>query len=683
MARKRSRSPQRDTVNPFTKESYSTHFYELLEVRKQLPVYEALPKILKTIRKKQVVIIQGETGSGKTTQVPQALLQEYTKIACTQPRRVAAMSVAKRVAEECEVTLGEEVGYSIRFEEVSGEKTRLKYLTDGMLLREAMLDPLLSDYQVIVLDEAHERTLATDVLFGMLKEVLSQRKEIKLVVMSATLDAEKFQNYFEGAPLVTVPGRLFPVEVFFTQEAEEDYVSAAVRTVLQIHSFEEPGDILVFLTGEEEIENACTEIQRQVRRYGESIGKLSVIPLYSSLPPRQQQKIFEDPPPPNSKQIPGRKCIVSTNIAETSLTIEGIVYVVDCGLSKQKVYNPRLRVESLLVSPISKASAKQRTGRAGRTKPGKCYRLYTQETYQNELQETAHPEILRSNLAAVVLTLKVLGIHNLVNFDFMDPPSPETMMRALEELNFLEALDDEGELTQQGNLMAQFPLQPELAKVLVSSPKFKCSEDVLTLVAMLSSHNPFVRPKDCEQEADRAKSQFAHPESDHLTLISLYNAYCAAGKKPEWCNRNYINPRSMRAAGEVRAQLQGKMKSLGLPIVTKDKNKSESIRKCMVTGYFMQIAFRQKSSYYETLREKQVVALHPSSTLTTKPEWALYSEYVVTSKNYIRTVSSVKGEWMLELAPHYFQLEGFPDTQGKKHLLRLRKILSKKQHLLI
>lgn len=376
------------------------------------------------LRSHQTTILVGETGSGKTTQVPQFVADAAlglarardAMVAVTQPRRVAAMSVARRVADEMDVALGDEVGYSIRFEECSSAKTVVKFMTDGMLLREAMADHALSRYAVIILDEAHERTLATDVLFGLLKGVLKKRPDLKLVVMSATLEADKFRAYFVDAPLLRVPGRLHPVEVFYTQAPEPDYVEAAIRTVVNIHAAEPPGDVLLFLTGEEEIEDACRKIAGQVGKAGPSVGPVTVVPLYSSLPPAQQQKIFDAAPPPSRPGgPPGRKIVVSTNIAETSLTIDGIVYVVDPGFVKQKVYNPRTRVESLLVSPISRASAHQRAGRAGRTRPGKCFRLYTEASFATDLIEQTHPEILRSNLESVVLQLKRLGVDDLVS----------------------------------------------------------------------------------------------------------------------------------------------------------------------------------------------------------------------------------------------------------------------------
>ena len=454
----------------------------------------------------------GESGSGKTTQyahistfscnscliffqlrIPQFVIysdlpQTRGKIvACTQPRRVAAMSVAKRVADEMDgartvsvvlpashfplVSLGKQVGYSIRFEDMTEPGTTfLKYMTDGMLLREAMHDPDLQRYSTIILDEAHERPLATDILMGLLKSLVKRRTDLKIIVMSATLDALKFQKYFtidEPAPLFKVPGRTHAVEIFYTQEPEPDYVEAAIRTVLMIHRAEDQGDILLFLTGEEEIEDACRKIKVEaddlVANDPDTVGPISCIPLYSSLPPNQQQRIFDPAPLPRVPDgPPGRKIIVSTNIAETSLTIDGIVYVVDPGFSKQKIYNPRICVESLLVTPISKASAQQRAGRAGRTRPGKCFRLYTEKDFMKELEEQSHPEILRSNLANTVLELVKVGVKDLVTFDYVDAPAPETLMRALELLNFLAALDDDGNLTPLGAMVSEFPLDPQV-----------------------------------------------------------------------------------------------------------------------------------------------------------------------------------------------------------------------------
>jgi pre-mRNA-splicing factor ATP-dependent RNA helicase DHX15/PRP43 len=502
------------SINPYTGVPYTNRYHEVLKKRMTLPVWEYKEKFIEIVSKNQCFVLVGETGSGKTTQIPQWCVefcrsQMRKGVACTQPRRVAAMSVAARVSEEMDVVLGAEVGYSIRFEDCTSSKTSLKYMTDGMLLREAMSDPLLESYGCILLDEAHERTLATDILMGLLKEVCRQRRDLKIVIMSATLDAGKFQSYFDNAPLMSVPGRTFPVEIFYTPEPERDYLEAAIRTVIQIHMCEEvEGDILLFLTGQEEIEEACKRIKREIDNLGPEIGELKCIPLYSSLPPNLQQRIFDAAPPRRPNGAIGRKVVVSTNIAETSLTIDGIVFVIDPGFSKQKVYNPRIRVESLLVSAISKASAQQRAGRAGRTRPGKCFRLYTEKAYKQEMQENTYPEILRSNLGSVVLQLKKLGIDDLVHFDFMDPPAPETLMRALELLNYLAALDDDGELTELGSMMAEFPLDPQLAKMLIASCDYECSNEMLSVTAMLSVPQCFVRPNEVKKAADESKVSF-------------------------------------------------------------------------------------------------------------------------------------------------------------------------------
>ncbi|CAG9531553.1 unnamed protein product [Cercopithifilaria johnstoni] len=683
----RSRSPaeklRRPTIeiNPFNGQSYTQRYFEIFKKRTTLPVWEYKDKFLEVLDKNQCLTLVGETGSGKTTQIPQWCL-EYCKarttpghrrlVACTQPRRVAAMSVATRVAEEMDVQLGAEVGYSIRFEDCVSERTILKYCTDGMLLREAMNSPLLDSYGVIILDEAHERTLATDILMGLIKEIVRQRKDIKIVVMSATLDSGKFQNYFENCPLMSVPGRTYPVEIFYTPEPEKDYLEAAIRTVVQIHVCEEvEGDVLLFLTGQEEIEEACKRIKREIDNLGPEIGELKCIPLYSTLPPNLQQRIFEPPPPKRPNGAIGRKCVVSTNIAETSLTIDGVVFVIDPGFSKQKVYNPRIRVESLLVCPISKASAMQRAGRAGRTKPGKCFRLYTEKAYKNEMTDQTYPEILRSNLGTVVLQLKKLGVEDLVHFDFMDPPAPETLMRALEMLNYLAAIDDNGELTQLGSLMAEFPLDPQLAKMVIASTELNCSNEILSVTAMLSVPQCFVRPTEAKKAADDAKARFAHIDGDHLTLLNVYHAFKQNREDVQWCYDNFINYRALKNADNVRTQLARIMDKFSLKRISTDFKSKDyyiNIRKALVAGFFMQVAHLERSGHYITVKDNQLVQLHPSTVLDHKPEWALYNEFVLTTKNFIRTVTDVKPEWLVQMAPQYYDMATFPECDAKKKL---------------
>ncbi|GAA5995883.1 uncharacterized protein JCM10292_004806 [Rhodotorula paludigena] len=674
-------------VNPWNGRPHSRKYHDIFEVRKKLPVHQQMNEFLDMFNKNQFVVLSGETGSGKTTQIPQYvayadlphLRRPGLQVACTQPRRVAAMSVAKRVADEMDVALGEEVGYSIRFEDCTSSNTFLKYMTDGMLLREAMNDHMLSRYSTVILDEAHERTLATDILMGLLKDVARRRPDLKIVVMSATLDAAKFQNYFFGAPLLKVPGRTFAVEIFYTPEPEPDYLEAAIRTVLMIHQAEPEGDILVFLTGEEEIEDACRKIMVEADQLPHQIGPLKAIPLYSSLPPQQQQRIFDKAPAPRTPDgPPGRKVVVSTNIAETSLTIDGIVYVVDPGFSKQKIYNPRIRVESLLVSPISKASANQRAGRAGRTRPGKCFRLYTESDFVKELEEQTYPEILRCNLASVILELKKLGVDDLVHFDYMDPPAPETVMRALELLNYLAAFDDEGNLTPLGDLMSTFPLEPQLAKMLIVSPEFKCSNEILSIAAMLSVPNPYLRPNSQRKEADDAKAQFAHPAGDHLSLLNLYHAY-KTNPDANWCWNNYISFRAMQQADNVRNQLKRSMEKLDLDLVStsfEDKSYYENIQRALTCGFFMQVAHKEgdKKSGYMTIKDLQVVGLHPSTGLDHNPEWVIYNEFVLTTRNFVRTVTETRPEWLWEYGSVYFDYKNeksFPDCEARRIMERI------------
>lgn len=657
--------------NRFTGKPLSEKFINLLKQRRRLPVWKALDKFDELVSENQVLLLVGATGSGKTTQIPQTLLHSgYTDdgkmIACTQPRRVAAINVATRVAEEMDVEVGELVGYTIRFEDNTSDKTRLKYLTDGMLLREAMLDPSLSKYSVIIIDEAHERTVATDILMGLLKELIPKRKDLKIIIMSATLDAGKFQEHFEDAPVLKIPGRTFPVDILYTSKPEKDYLEAAIKTVVRIHLYEDPGDILLFLTGEEEIMTACNEIQWRIQDLGQDAGPILILPLYSALEQKQQLKVF-NPAPEGT-----RKIVVSTNIAETSVTIDGIVYVVDPGFVKQKVYNPRIRVESLLVSPISQASANQRAGRAGRTRPGKCFRLYTEKSFHKELKEHTYPEILRCSLSDVVLTLKQLNISNIVNFDFLDPPAPETLMRALEQLCFLGAINNEGNLTDLGSRMALLPLEPQLAKLLLVSEEYNCSEEIATLTAILSSPPLLTRPKKQKEAADEAHSQFASSDGDHLTALNVWYSFISQENNDPiyWCKENFVSYRALNQVQRIRNQILGLMKTYGIPIKSHNYNSREystNIRKCLTSAFFMQAAYLNRN-HYLTVKDEQEVDLHPSSSLSHKPEWVIFHEFVLTSGNWIRTVTKIEGEWLLELAPEYYNLDYFKDSAMKSSL---------------
>ncbi|KAI3658087.1 hypothetical protein MP638_002371 [Amoeboaphelidium occidentale] len=625
------------------------------EQRESLPIYKLRHALMNAIAENQVLVVIGDTGSGKTTQLTQYLAEEgyVTKgiIGCTQPRRVAAMSVAKRVSEEVGCQVGQEVGYTIRFEDHTSPSTKIKYMTDGMLLRECLVDGDMRRYSVIILDEAHERTIDTDVLFGLLKETLKRRKDLKLIVTSATLDAEKFAKYFYGCPIFTIPGRTFPVEILYTKEPESDYLEATLEAVTQIHLHEPPGDILVFLTGQEEIDSACEMLYSRMKSLGSAAPDLIILPIYSALPSEIQSKIFE--PTPEGK----RKCVIATNIAETSVTIDGIYYVVDPGFVKQSCYDPKLGMDSLLVVPISQAQARQRAGRAGRTGPGKCYRLYTEQAYHNEMLPSNLPDIQRTNLANTVLTLKAMGINDLLHFDFMDPPPVQSLITAMEILYSLSALDEEGFLTRIGRKMAEFPLDPPLGKMLIASVDLGCSEEILTVVAMLSgATNIWYRPKGKQEEANKKKKRFDQPEGDHLTLLTIYNSWKNAGCSKQWCFDNFIQDRSLRRAEDVRKQLLAIMDRYKIELVSCGRNYSQ-VRKAICAGFFRHAARRDKQEGYRTIAEGTNVFMHPSSALYQQtPEWVVYHELVMTSREFMREVTVVDPKWLKEVAPTFFKV---------------------------
>lgn len=636
--------------------------------RESQPIYPYREEVLKKIRDNQVVVLVGETGSGKTTQIPQYLHEiGYTQtgmIGITQPRRVAAMSVSARVSQEMGVKLGHEVGYSIRFEDCTSDKTKLKYMTDGMLLREFLNEPDLSSYSVIMIDEAHERTLHTDVLFGLLKDLARAKPTLKLIISSATMDAEKFSEYFDDAVIINIPGRRYPVDIYYTKAPEGDYIEACVITALQIHITQGRGDILVFLTGQDEIDAAKELLVARTRGLGKSIGELIILPIYSSLPSDMQAKIFE--PTPKG----ARKIVLATNIAETSLTIDNIVYVIDAGFAKQTCFNPRTGMESQVVTPISKANANQRAGRAGRVAPGKCFRMYTLFSFQHELEENTIPEIQRSNLGSMVLLLKCMGIDNLIKFDFMDPPPHEMLIRALEQLYALGALNDSAELTRLGRRMAEFPMDPLLAKTIIESEKYKCVDQVVTICSMLSVGNAvFYKPKDKELHADNAKQNFFKNGGDHLAQLNVYMQWADTNFSEQWCFENFIQIRSMRRARDIKEQLEKicerveiDYKDPELSIYDDDQN--TNIRKCFTCGFFYNAAKLNKNNIYRTAKNAHSVLVHPSSMMFKKhPEWVIYHELVFTTKEFMRNVIVIEADWLLEIAPHFYKEHDIQDQE--------------------
>lgn len=510
-------------------------------------------------------------------------------------------------------------------------------MTDGVLLRESLVQQDLDKYSCIIMDEAHERALNTDVLMGLLKKVLARRRDLKLIVTSATMNAERFSRFYGGAPEFIIPGRTFPVDLHFSRTPCEDYVDSAVKQILAIHVSQGPGDILVFMTGQEDIEATCELVDERLKLLNDP-PKLSILPIYSQMPAEQQARIFE-------RAAPGvRKVIVATNIAETSLTVDGIMYVVDSGYSKLKVYNPRMGMDTLQITPISQANANQRSGRAGRTGPGKAYRLYTETAYKNELYLQTIPEIQRTSLANTVLLLKSLGVKDLLDFDFMDPPPQETISTSLFELWSLGALDNLGELTPLGRRMTPFPMDPPLAKLLITaSEEYGCSEEMLTIVSMLSVPSVFYRPKERQEESDSAREKFFVPESDHLTLLHVYTQWKSNGYSDGWCTRHFLHGKALRRAKEVRDQLHDIMTVQKMPLISCGTD-WDLIRKCICSGFYHQAARVKGIGEFINLRTSVTMALHPTSALYGLgyvPEYVVYHELILTAKEYMSTVTAV------------------------------------------
>ncbi|KAH7116146.1 P-loop containing nucleoside triphosphate hydrolase protein [Dendryphion nanum] len=648
-----------------------------------LPIAQVKDALLYTIETYPVTIVVGETGSGKTTQIPKFLYQagwtaDGTTIAVTQPRRIAATSVAARVAEEMNCQLGQEVGYSIRFEDVTSAKTRIKFLTDGLLLREMLVDPLLKRYSVIMVDEAHERSLSSDILLSLLKKILRKRSDLRVVVSSATLEAERFLDFFAPDPdekiygkskdefgwIIGIQGRVHPVEIQYLVEPVNDYVERAVDTVMDIHSTEGDGDILLFLTGREEIDTAIDMIAERIVDLGPTSRRLQPLPLYAGLSTEQQIYVFQ-PAAENT-----RKIIVSTNIAEASVTIDGIVYVIDCGFVKLRAYDASLGIERLNVVPVSRASATQRAGRAGRTRPGKCFRLYTEDAFES-LEEATFPEIQRSNLAPVILQVMNLGIQNVVRFDYLSSPPSELVIRGMDLLASLGAIDESARLTKPlGTRMAELPLEPMLAKALLNAQAFGCLSEMLTIAAMMTLQGTtFVSHDGNKKAEDKARRRFAVAEGDHITLYNVYETFVSQGKKdPQWCRENSLNFKALVKAISVRKQLANHLERLGIAesslsgsnvIRVGGMDMVERIRRCLTTGFFAQAARMKADGTFQTAQGTTTLWVHPSSIFFhRKADWVIYHEILETrGKIYIRDLTTVEMDWLLEYGPQYYKIK--------------------------
>ncbi|GMG17853.1 unnamed protein product [Phytophthora fragariaefolia] len=697
------------------------HALPLHAQRARLPVAKHRDEILYAVETHATTILVGATGSGKTTQVPQYLAEAgwaadraggagKRLVVCTQPRRVAAVTIAERVAQEMSCRVGEDVGYAVRFEEKwDPQRTRIKFVTDGLLLRETMRDPLLSRYSVVMLvsgqrggqggcgactdvrggvfvscvlqDEAHERNLETDLLLGLIKKIQRKRPDLRVIIASATLQVDTFVRFFRSkrrenergdsklkdVVAVSVEGRQFPVDIEYLQEPCGDYLQKAVDTALAIDKHEGEGDVLVFLPGQEEIDFVVRTLNHRAPAH------ILPVPLYGTLPLHMQQNAFL--PPPRGVR---RKVIVATTIAETSVTIEGVVFVVDGCFTKLAFFNPLTGVEALLTAPVSKASAKQRAGRAGRSRPGKCFRLCTQNHFRTKLAKDTIPQMQRTNLATVALYLLSMGIQDLAHFDFVSPPSPEALIRALELLFSLGAIDTDCRLVDPlGTQMAEFPVAPALAKVLLSSFRFTCTQEMLSIASVLSVGDVFLGSRGSRERQEKiaeAMGHFAHPDGDHMTYLAIYDEFADNNKSRSWCDEYLLSHRALLRATEIRRHLKRyvtRFKSLGnvkdgeedyLMLDSgndeEDKARSAAIRKCLVSGYFANAAKLHADGVYRTLRDQRPVQLHPTCVyyhMGTLPDWILFHQSVLTTEEFVRDVSRIDPRWLVDSAPGFYR----------------------------
>ena len=644
----------------------------------ELPITARKDEIVAAIRANQVVVIAGETGSGKTTQLPKMCLEAglgiRAKIGCTQPRRVAALSISRRIAEELSVTWGREVGCKIRFDDRSSSETYIKLMTDGILLAEAQGDPQLSDYDAIIIDEAHERSLNIDFLLGHLKGLLARRSDLKLIITSATIDTQMFSRHFNDAPIIEVSGRMYPVEVVYQsqdaaseEQGDLNYVDAAAQAAERIVYESSFGDVLIFMPGERDIRETSDLLEGRLGRDAE------IIPLFGRLSSGDQQRVFS----PSTQ----RKIVIATNIAETSLTIPGIRYVIDAGLARISRYNPRTRTKRLPIEPVSQSSANQRKGRAGRVQDGICIRLYSEEDF-NARPAFTQPEIQRANLAEVILRMKAFRLGDIETFPFVQPPTPAAIASGYALLQELGALDAQRDLTQLGQDLARLPIDPTLGRMLLQSQQEHASRELLIIAAGLSIQDPRERPLDQKEAAAAAHKRFADPQSDFLALLNIWNAVHdeweklrGQSQRRRFCRQHFLSYLRMREWQDLYAQLHDALDDLGTLRINESNAAYDAIHRSILSGLIGHVARREERNLYKAAGNRDVT-MFPGSALyergerpvkgrdakaqknpppkpkSNQPPWIVAGEIVETSQLFARTVAGIDPQWIYQLAPH-------------------------------
>ncbi|XP_078588121.1 ATP-dependent RNA helicase DHX15 homolog [Branchiostoma floridae x Branchiostoma japonicum] len=712
---------------------FSSRYYQLLGKRKDLPIYACKEQFMTALEKSQVVLVEGKVGSGKTTQIPQWCVEfvhahQYQSgiVGCAEPADLVTCTVAQRVADEMDLVFGEEVGYCTALEDFSTQETILRFANDSVLLREITVDPLLERYGVIILDEVQRRTVATDLTMALLGEILSQRADLRVVVITTSIQAGNFQSYIGACEVVKVPeAGDGTTEVHHTQDVVHDgkCVEEAVKRVMDIHANDgDNGDILVFLADEKEVQEAC----KRLRDVDELPAPLQIIPVFPSLSHSQLHGLYDVPeeePEPVEKgpeEHPGdedtpeevvendgndtedsgnggdeedddtisgerpRKVIVATDIADSCLVVDTVGFVVDSGRVRQEVFNARVRATQDLVSLISRLSADQRADLASLRpgKPGKCFRLYP-EDFTEDLAAFPNPEIHRVNLTPWILLLKRLGVEDLLKFDFPDPPATEFLSGAMNQLKHLDAVDETGCLTDLGAIMSEFPVDPQLARTIIASCEYGCCEDILTIAALLTVPPVFLRPSEAAQAADDVRRRkFARAGSDHLALINVYHAFRQNYQDELWCSSNYLNFDALRMTDDIRQYFGGILERLELGPCEDSEPKTEeervkSIKRALAEGYFMQVAHDlDGTGNYFIVKETQVVQLHPTTCLESNPGWVLYHEFVLSERSYITTLTEIEPQWLFDIAPKYFDPTNLPQGEARR---RFHSILVKSE----
>ncbi|MDR0321920.1 MAG: ATP-dependent RNA helicase [Treponema sp.] len=642
-----------------------------------LPVYKNQKKILEMLEKNQAVVVESPTGSGKTTQLPVILYEagyaEKGIIGVTQPRRIAAVSVSEFIARQTETSIPGLIGYKMRFADQTNHQTKIKIMTDGILLQEMKLDPWLSKYSLLVVDEAHERSLNIDFILGLLKRVLESRRDFKVIISSATINAEVFSEYFGGCPIIKIEAQRFPVTMIYdpvletNNSAEEAILTKIEAITARFINEKREGDILVFLSGEKMIKECMNRLTFS------SVGKfLHIIPLYGRLGKEEQERVFEDAPKGKTKVV------ISTNIAETSVTIDGITAVIDSGLAKLNWYNPRTYTSSLIESPISIASANQRKGRAGRTREGSCYRLYTRKDFENRALYTTE-EIFRTDLSEVILRMADLGITNFEDFDFITPPEKEGLIGGIETLNLLDALENDRSLSNIGKLMTEFPLAPRQSRIIVEAilryPDV--IRETLISAAFLSTQSPYILPPGQETDARQAHHRFRDDNGDFVSYLKLFKSYNDSTNKVNFCEKNFLDDRAMSEIVNVTAQLEEILAGMKIPVHQRSQPLSVSeiddYLCCVSRGMIQFVCVREgrgKIGSYRSLTADKII-IHPGSVMfRLDPPFIVAGEIVRTSRMYAMSVSPLSKAVLQRIRPGLFDEYG-KSTDAK--LLRQKK----------